>query len=98
MAVESGSERRPVEFGFMMGLSPREPIERFAHLAQLAESVGFDMAWMADSQLYTKDSWSALTLAAAATKTIKLGPGVTNPATRHFSVTTCASAALAEVS
>ena len=98
MAADSGSKRRPLEFGFMMGLSPREPIDRFAQLSQLAESVGFDMAWMADSQLYTKDPWSALTLAAAATKTIRLGPGVTNPVTRHFTVTTCTSAALAEVS
>lgn len=97
MVADSGSKRR-LEFGFMMGLSPREPIERFAQLSQLAESMGFDMAWMADSQLYTKDPWSALTLAALTTKTIKLGPGVTNPVTRHFTVTTCTSAALAEVS
>jgi 5,10-methylenetetrahydromethanopterin reductase len=87
-----------MEFGFMMGLSPREPIGRFAQLAQLAESVGFDMAWMADSQLYTKDPWVALTLAAAGTKTIRLGPGVTNPVTRHFTVTACTSAALSEAS
>jgi 5,10-methylenetetrahydromethanopterin reductase len=97
-SVELRSKRRAIEFGFMMGLSPREPIGRFAQLAQLAESVGFDMAWMADSQLYTKDPWVALTLAATATKTIKLGPGVTNPATRHITVTTCVSSALAEVS
>jgi 5,10-methylenetetrahydromethanopterin reductase len=87
-----------VEFGFMMGLSPREPIGRFAQLAKLAENVGFDMAWMADSQLYTKDPWVALTLAAANTRTIRLGPGVTNPVTRHFTVTACTSGALAEVS
>lgn len=98
MTVTSNPTRRPVEFGFMMGLSPREPIGRFAELARLAESVGFDMAWMADSQLYTKDPWTALTLAATQTKTIKLGPGVTNPVTRHFTVTACTSAALMEVS
>lgn len=93
----SGSRRRS-EFGFMMGLSPREPIDRFAQLAKLAESVGFDMAWMADSQLYTKDPWVALTLAAAATSSIRLGPGVTNPVTRHFTVTACTASALMEVS
>jgi 5,10-methylenetetrahydromethanopterin reductase len=91
-------ERRPIEFGFMMGLSPREPIGRFAELAHLAETVGFDMAWMADSQLYTKDPWVALTLAATGTRTIRLGPGVTNPVTRHFTVTACTMGALAEVS
>ena len=53
MTSDLGSKQRPIEFGFMMGLSPREPIGRFGQLAQLAESLGFDMAWMADSQLYT---------------------------------------------
>jgi 5,10-methylenetetrahydromethanopterin reductase len=96
--MPSGSERAPVEFGFMMGLSPREPIGRFGQLAQLAETVGFGMAWMADSQLYTKDPWTALTLAATGTRTIRLGPGVTNPVTRHFSVLACSMAALTEVS
>ena len=96
--MSSDSESQPKQFGFMMGLSPREPIGRFANLAQLAETVGFSMAWMADSQLYTKDAYTALTLAATATKTIKLGPGVSNPATRHFSVTACSMAALTEVS
>ena len=71
MNVGGRAGRRNIEFGFMMGLSPREPIGRFAQLAQLAESVGFDMAWMADSQLYTKDPWVALTLAASATKRIR---------------------------
>lgn len=98
MPLDAGPRHRPVEFGFMMGLSPREPIGRFGMLAQLAESMGFSMAWMADSQLYTKDPWVALTLAAEATKTIRLGPGVTNPITRHFTVTACTTAALAEVS
>jgi 5,10-methylenetetrahydromethanopterin reductase len=97
MQAESGGPRQ-VEYGFMMGLSPREPIGRFAQLARLAETAGFSMAWMADSQLYTKDPWTALTLAAGATQTIRLGPGVTNPATRHFTVTVCTAAALAEVS
>jgi 5,10-methylenetetrahydromethanopterin reductase len=98
MAAIISSQRRAIEFGFMMGLSPREPIGRFGQLAQLAESNGFDMAWMADSQLYTKDPWAALVLAAGMTKTIKLGPGVTNPITRHITVTVCTSSALAEAS
>ncbi len=85
------------EFGFMMGVSPREPIGRFAELASRAEELGFDAAWVADSQLYTKDVYAALTLAAAATRSIRLGPGVTNPVTRHPTVTANALAALNEV-
>ena len=42
MTSDLGSKQRPIEFGFMMGLSPREPIGRFGQLAQLAESLGFD--------------------------------------------------------
>jgi len=98
MSVEASPNRKPMEFGFMMGVSPREPITRFGQLAALAEEKGFNQAWMADSQLYTKDPWTALALAATMTKTIKLGPGVTNPATRHVTVTACTSAALNEVS
>lgn len=92
------SDARPLQFGFMMGLSPREPLVRFARLAELAETIGFDMAWIADSQLYTKDPWSALAIAATSTRSIRLGPGVTNPVTRHFTVTACSVAALNELS
>jgi 5,10-methylenetetrahydromethanopterin reductase len=87
-----------IEFGFMMGLSRREPISRFAELARRAEDLGFEMAWLADSPLYTKDVFVALTLAAAATGRIRLGPGVANPVTRHFTVLANSMAALNEVS
>jgi 5,10-methylenetetrahydromethanopterin reductase len=86
------------EFGFMMGLSPREPIARFGDLAHAAEELGFDAAWLADSQLYTKDVYVGLALAAARTSRIRLGPGVTNPVTRHLTVTANAMAGVAEVS
>lgn len=85
-------------FGFMMGLSPREPIGRFADLAASAEELGFEAAWLADSQLYTKDVYAGLILAAGRTERIVLGPGVTNPVTRHVTVTANAIAALGEVS
>lgn len=87
-----------IEFGFMMGLSPREPIGRFGELARTAEDLGFAAAWIADSQLYTKDAWVALTLAAGASRRIRLGPGVTNPVTRHFTVLANSMMALQEVS
>lgn len=86
------------EFGFMMALSPREPIGRFADLVRDAEGLGFAMAWIADSQLYTKDPYVALTLAATRSRTIKLGPGVTNPITRHVTVLANSMLALNEVS
>ena len=82
----------------MMGLSPREPIARFGDLARTAEQLGFESAWLADSQLYTKNVYVALTLAAERTESIRIGPGVTNPLTRHPTVTANAIAGLLEVS
>lgn len=87
-----------MEFGYMMGISPREPIERMAGLAKLAEQSGFSQAWVADSQLIVKDPYIAMTLAARATSTIKLGPGVANTVTRHFTTLACTMASLNEVS
>jgi 5,10-methylenetetrahydromethanopterin reductase len=49
---------------------------------------------LADSQNLNADVWVELGLAAAATERIGLGPGVTNPATRHPAVTASAIATL----
>lgn len=82
----------------MMGISPREPIARLAGLAKIAEDSGFSMAWVADSQLITKDPYVAMTLAAEATSSIRMGPGVANPITRHFTTLACTMTSLNEVS
>ena len=86
------------EFGFMMGVSPREPIARVGELAAAGEEAGFAALWLADSQLLLKDAYIALALAAGRTERLRLGPGVTNPVTRHPTVTANAMAALSEVS
>lgn len=85
-------------FGFMMALSPREAIGRFADLSREAERLGFETAWLADSQLYTKERLRRARARAERTATVRLGPGVTNPVTRHVTVTANALAALDEVS
>jgi 5,10-methylenetetrahydromethanopterin reductase len=64
-----------------------------ANLAQLAERLGFASLVLADSQNLAPEVWGQLMLAAGATSTIRLGPGVTNSLTRDAAVT--ASAALA---
>jgi 5,10-methylenetetrahydromethanopterin reductase len=87
-----------MDFGYMMGISPREPISRVASLARLAEGCGFSVAWVADSQLIVKDPYVAMTLAAGATSTLKLGPGVANPVTRHFTTLANTMTSLNEVS
>jgi 5,10-methylenetetrahydromethanopterin reductase len=63
------------------------------HAAQV-EAWGFDGVMVADSQNLNADLWIELALAAAATERIGLGPGVTNPATRHTAVTASAAATL----
>lgn len=67
---------------------------RVAPLARRAEALGFDGLAVADSQCLNADVWVELALAAAATERIGLGPGVTNPATRHLAVTASAAATL----
>jgi 5,10-methylenetetrahydromethanopterin reductase len=67
-------------------------IGRTVERAGQAEAWGFDGLLVADSQNLNADVWIELALAGAATDRIALGPGVTNPFTRHPAVT--ASAAL----
>lgn len=65
-----------------------------ARLARQAEEWGFTGLLVADSQNLNADIWVELALAGAATSTLRLGPGVTNPVTRHPAVTASAAATL----
>jgi alkanesulfonate monooxygenase SsuD/methylene tetrahydromethanopterin reductase-like flavin-dependent oxidoreductase (luciferase family) len=67
------------------------------HAARI-EAWGFDGMLLADSQNLNADIWVELGLAAAATDRIRLGPGVTNPATRLPAVTASAVATLQQES
>ena len=69
---------------------------RTAERARQAEDWGFDGMLVADSQNLNADVWVELALAGAATERLHLGPGVTNPATRHPAVTASAAATLQE--
>jgi 5,10-methylenetetrahydromethanopterin reductase len=69
---------------------------RTAASARWAEAAGFTGLMVADSQNLNADVWIELALAAAATERLRLGPGVTNPATRHPAVTASAAATLQE--
>jgi len=69
---------------------------RAVEAARWAEKRGFDGLLLADSQNLNGDVWVELALCGAATERIHLGPGVTNPATRHPAVTASAAATLQE--
>ncbi len=59
-------------------------------LAREAEDTGWDGLVFADTQNLCGDPYTGLSLAARATKRLKLGTGVTNPVTRHPAVTASA--------
>src|SRR6185436_18391373 len=65
--------------------------------AQLAEALGYDTVWITDSHLVCRELWVTLTACALGTTRIKLGPGVTVPHTRHWSVAASAIASLEEL-
>ena len=87
-----------MKVGVSLGISHREPISHTVEVVKSAEALGFDSAWIADVQLSMKDCYVALALCAANTNTIKLGTGVTNPVTRHFTTIANGFTALNEVS
>ena len=69
--------------------------------AEQVEAAGFDFLWMPDTPLLAgrwRDIYVHLTCAALRTSRLRLGPGVTNPLTRHPMVTASAILSLDEVS
>ncbi len=56
-------------------------------LIREAEALGYDRAWVPDSQMIWSDCYATLALAAASTSRIKLGTGVAIPGTRLAPVT-----------
>ena len=81
-----------------LGISPRQPLAGWARQVAELESEGAGRIWLIDSQLAMKDVYTGLLLAAQHSVRLELGPGVTNPLTRHPTVTASAMAGLAEVS
>src|SRR5713226_9446578 len=56
-------------------------------LIRYAEELGYDRAWVPDSQMIWSDCYATMALAAQATKRIKIGTGVAIPGTRIAPVT-----------
>src|SRR5258707_4278371 len=73
-------------------------ISSTAQQAAAIEAEGWDGMLVPDSQALMTDVYVALTAAAIATHTLKLGTGVTNPFTRHPAVAAAAIAGLQELS
>ena len=69
----------------------------FIESVQTAERAGYDRAWVVDSQMLWEDVWVYITHALAATERIQLGVAVSNPLTRHYTVTASTAATLAQL-
>ena len=84
------ANRTPVEFATMGFATPGLAVPA----AQAAERDGFDILLLADSQCLRGDVYTQLALCGNATSTLKLATGVTNPITRHASVTAASIASI----
>ena len=84
-----------MEFGAVLQTNP--PASRTVHLAKLAEQFGFSHVWTFDSHLLWEEPYVIHSAILAETKRIKVGPFVTNPATRDWTVTASVFATLNEM-
>ena len=83
---------------FGVTVLPDPPYQRLVELIELAERHGFEYGWTYDSHVLWQESTPTLALAAAATKSIKLGHMVTNPGTREPTVVASMYATLHDIS
>lgn len=79
-------------------LIPTEPVERMVALARLGEELGYERCWVYDEGLAARDVYVTLAAIACATAAVEVGPGITNPYTRHAGATAAAIASLDELS
>ena len=76
------------------GIDSGEELRRYG---ELAESAGFESLWVTE-RYFHEETFSLLGYLAAATKTIKLGLGVTNPYTRNPALLAMSTATLDRIS
>ena len=78
-------------------LLPSRPVSELLELAVAADAVGYDDFWLADERFF-REAYTILGLVASRTSRMRLGPGVTDPYSRHPALTAMAIATLDEVS
>jgi probable F420-dependent oxidoreductase len=84
-----------VDFGVVLQTNP--PAWRTVELARQAELAGFRYAWTFDSHLLWQEPYVIYSQILSATHRIIVGPMVTNPATRDWTVTASTFATLNEM-
>jgi 5,10-methylenetetrahydromethanopterin reductase len=74
------------------------PFAEFDEAVEMVDRGGLDGLWVCDSQSIMPEAWVLLSRASMLSQRLKLGTFVTNPVTRHPSVTASAAATLQEAS
>ena len=82
------------DMSFYSHISPSAVVD----VVQLADQNGFNNLWLIDSPAAYSDVWTTAALCAVNTSRIRIGPGVTNPVTRHPQVTANAALSVHELS
>ncbi|MFN0108561.1 MAG: TIGR03842 family LLM class F420-dependent oxidoreductase [Blastocatellia bacterium] len=83
---------------FAITFKPDMTPQRIVSLTKQAEAAGFDYGWMFDSHVLWQDPFPLMTLMAANTERMRIGPCVTNPAVRDWTVTASLFATLNRIS
>jgi probable F420-dependent oxidoreductase len=73
-----------VDFGVVLQTNP--PAARVVELARRAEDLGFSYVWTFDSHVLWQEPFVIYSQILAATERVKVGPMVTNPGTRDWTV------------
>ncbi len=84
-----------MDFGVVLQTNP--PARRTVQLAELAEAHGFDYVWTFDSHLLWQEPYVIYSQILDRTKRVIVGPMVTNPSTRDWTVTASLFATLNEM-
>ena len=84
-----------MEFGVVLQTTP--PSRRVVDLARKAESYGFGYVWTFDSHILWQEPYVIYSQILAETRNVTVGPMVTNPATRDWTVTASLYATLNEM-
>jgi len=84
-----------MDFGAVLQTNP--PASRTVALAKLAEQHGFSYVWTFDSHLLWQEPYVIYSQILAETRRVIVGPMVTNPATRDWTVTASTYATLNEM-
>lgn len=81
-----------------LNIIPDGSINAVVQLAKVAEGAGFETCRLYDEGLATHDVYVAASAVALGTTSLRIGPGITNPFTRHPGQTAAAIASLGELS